>query len=80
MAHRIRNGLQLACSILMIGKTQISDPEVRDLFNLTQQRIETLNRMHDLLSSDTGLHAVNIGSYLSSVCEALRPPMPLRNS
>jgi PAS domain S-box-containing protein len=73
MAHRIRNGLQLACSILMIGKTQISDPEVRDLFNLTQQRIETLNRMHDLLSSDTGLHAVNIGSYLSSVCEALRP-------
>ncbi|MFN3946412.1 MAG: histidine kinase dimerization/phosphoacceptor domain -containing protein [Allosphingosinicella sp.] len=70
--HRAKNSLTIASSLLGIQSRRHADPRVRTLFAEAQDRLIAMSRVHDLLSkSETSQH-VNLATYLSDLCEALR--------
>ena len=73
--HRAKNSLMIASSLLSIQGRRHSDPAVRALFAEAQDRLMAMSRVHDLLSKSETSQRVNLATYLSDLCEALRPIM-----
>ncbi len=71
--HRAKNSLSIASSLLGIQGRRHSDPDVRALFAEAQDRLMAMSRVHDLLSKSETSQRVNLATYLSDLCEALRP-------
>jgi two-component sensor histidine kinase len=71
--HRAKNSLAIAASLLGIQGRRQSDPEVRALFEEAQDRLIAMSRVHDLLSKSESVQRVNLATYMSDLCEALRP-------
>jgi PAS domain S-box-containing protein len=71
--HRAKNSLTIASSLLGIQGRRHADPAVRDLFSEAQDRLVAMSRVHDLLSKSETAQRVNLATYLSDLCEALRP-------
>lgn len=71
--HRAKNSLSIASALLGIQARRQSDPTVQALFSEAGDRLMAMSRVHDLLSkSESGLR-VSLCTYLSDLCEALRP-------
>ncbi len=71
--HRAKNSLSIASSLLGVQAGRHSDPDVRALFEEAQDRLMAMSRVHDLLSKSETSQRVNLATYLSDLCEALRP-------
>jgi PAS domain S-box-containing protein len=71
--HRAKNSLAVAASLLGIQGGRQADPAVRGLFEEAQGRLAAMARVHDLLSKSESSQRVDLATYLSDLCEALRP-------
>jgi PAS domain S-box-containing protein len=71
--HRAKNSLSIASALLGIQAGRQSDPKVGALFTDAQKRLMAMARVHDLLSQSETVQHVNFCSYLSNLCDALRP-------
>lgn len=71
--HRAKNSLTIASSLLGIQGRRHADPAVRALFAEAQDRLMAMSRVHDLLSKSETSQRVNLATYLSDLCAALRP-------
>ena len=71
--HRAKNSLTIASSLLSIQGGRQADPQVKALFQEAQDRIMAMARVHDLLSKSESSQRVDLATYLSDLCEALRP-------
>lgn len=71
--HRAKNSLAIASSLLGIQGRRQSDPQVRALFAEAQDRLVAMSRVHDLLSRSETAQQVSLPTYLTHLCEALRP-------
>jgi PAS domain S-box-containing protein len=71
--HRAKNSLSVASSLLGIQGRRQADPAVKALFEEAQDRLMAMARVHDLLSKSEASQRVNLATYLSDLCEALRP-------
>jgi len=76
--HRIANSLSLLSSIIRVhasslGKQprQLSGEEVQQILQELVARIESVGQLHKLLTRQPQLAAVDIGDYLSAICEPL---------
>jgi PAS domain S-box-containing protein len=71
--HRAKNSLAIAASLLAIQGRRQPDQAVKALFEEAQERLNAMARVHDLLSKSERSQRVNVATYVTDVCEALRP-------
>ena len=71
--HRAKNSLTVAASLLAIQGRRQPDRAVRALFEEAQDRLNAMARVHDLLSKSESDQRVDLATYVTDLCEALRP-------
>ena len=71
--HRAKNSLAIAASLLGIQGRRQSDRAVRVLFEEAHDRLNSMARVHDLLSRSESSQRVDVAIYVKDLCEALRP-------
>jgi PAS domain S-box-containing protein len=71
--HRAKNSLAIAASLLAIQGRRQQDPGVRAHFEEAQERLQAMARVHDLLSKSESSQRVDVATYVTDLCEALRP-------
>jgi len=71
--HRAKNSLAVAASLLAIQGRRQPDRAVRALFEEAQDRLRAMARVHDLLSKAESIQRVDLATYVTDLCEALRP-------
>jgi PAS domain S-box-containing protein len=71
--HRAKNSLAVAASLLDIQGRRQKDRAVRVLFEEAEDRLHAMARVHDLLSRSASSQRVDIATYVTDLCEALRP-------
>jgi len=71
--HRAKNSLAVAASLLAIQGRRQPDRAVRALFEEAQDRLNAMARVHDLLSKSESVQRVDLATYVTDLCEALRP-------
>jgi PAS domain S-box-containing protein len=71
--HRAKNSLAVAASLLGIQGRRQKDRAVRVLFEEAEDRLNAMARVHDLLSRSASSQRVDIATYVTDLCEALRP-------
>jgi PAS domain S-box-containing protein len=71
--HRAKNSLAIAAAILGMQGRRQPDPAVRGLFEEAQDRLVGMARVHDLLSKSESSQRVDVSTYVTDLCEALRP-------
>src|SRR5215212_4871545 len=71
--HRAKNSLAVAASLLAIQGRRQPDRAVRALSEEAQDRLNAMARVHDLLSKSESIQRVDLATYVTDLCEALRP-------
>lgn len=65
--HRIKNNLQIISSLMEIQGSNVRDNEIRSIFINSQNRIQTIAAIHDLLHQSEDLSCVEMESYIKSL-------------
>ncbi len=71
--HRAKNSLAIAASLLSIQARRQADPYIREMFDEACARLNSMARVHDLLSNSEREQRVDLATYVIDLCEALRP-------
>jgi PAS domain S-box-containing protein len=71
--HRAKNSLAVAASLLAVQGRRQPDRAVQALFEEAQGRLHAMARVHDLLSKSESVQRVDLATYVTDLCEALRP-------
>jgi two-component sensor histidine kinase/FixJ family two-component response regulator len=76
--HRIKNNLQIISSLLDLQADTVSDPQVRALFEDSQQRIQAVALLHESLSQANNIARIPAAQYIhrlsTQVFQAYAPP------
>lgn len=70
--HRAKNSLAIAAALLGIQGRRHADQTVKTLFEETQDRLHAMARVHDLLSKSESSQQVDVATYVTDLCEALK--------
>lgn len=62
--HRVKNNLQLICSLLRLQSKEASDPGALKLFRTSEDRIRSLALVHERLYRSENLATLNFGGYV----------------
>jgi two-component sensor histidine kinase len=63
--HRVKNNLQLTSSLIQIQSREFEDPQTRDAFKETQQRLIAIGMIHDVLYHDDTKASIDMSGYLT---------------
>jgi PAS domain S-box-containing protein len=69
--HRAKNSLAVAAALLALQARRHPDREVRLLFEESQDRLNAMARVHDLLSKSESAQRIDLATYVTQLCEAL---------
>lgn len=69
--HRAKNSLAVAAALLGLQARRQPDLTVRALFEESQERLNAMARVHDLLSRSESVQSIDLATYLAQLCEAL---------
>ena len=69
--HRAKNSLQLVAGMLHLQAKSAGDETLTRHLNEASSRISAVGRLYDRLSHDTDIEKVDLGSYLTQVCNDL---------
>jgi two-component sensor histidine kinase len=76
--HRIKNNLQIISSLLDLQAETVADPQVRALFEDSQQRIQAVALLHESLSQAKNVARIPVAEYINrlstQVFQAFAPP------
>ena len=70
--HRVKNNLQIVASLLNLQIRYIKDPEDRELFKTSQNRVYSMSLTHELLYQAADLSSINMGEYGQRLISYLR--------
>lgn len=70
--HRAKNSLAIAASLLSMQGRRQTDPAIKNLFEEARERLNSMARVHDLLSRSEGVQNVDVAAYMGDLCNALR--------
>ncbi|MGE0398624.1 MAG: sensor histidine kinase, partial [Kofleriaceae bacterium] len=65
--HRVKNNLQVISSMLNLQARRITDPRFKNVFDESQQRIQTIALVHERLYQSRDLAAIGFDDYLKSL-------------
>ena len=66
--HRVKNNMQIISSILSLEIGSLSDPEVRQALQVSQNRIRSMALVHEKLYQSDDLAGVDVAEYVSDLC------------
>jgi PAS domain S-box-containing protein len=66
--HRIKNSLQLICSILTLQRTRLDTPDLRAVLDDAISRVLAVAEAHRALHQSTDLRTVDFGTMLDDLC------------
>lgn len=69
--HRAKNSLAVAAALLGLQARRQPDAAVRTMFEESQERLNSMARVHDLLSRSESAQRIDLATYLVQLCEAL---------
>ncbi|NBB90342.1 MAG: PAS domain S-box protein [Spirochaetes bacterium] len=70
--HRVKNNMQIISSILSLEIGSLSNPEVKQALQVSQNRIRSMALVHEKLYQSDDLAGVDVAEYVSDVCSDLR--------
>jgi PAS domain S-box-containing protein len=65
--HRVKNNLQVVCSLLSMQSQSVSDPEARSVFSQTETRVRSMALVHEKLYRSGDLAEIDFGDYVSGL-------------
>ena len=65
--HRIKNNLQIVCSLLRIQGRGLHDSNAQDTFRRMEERIHSMALVYDKLSESSGYDSVQLDEYIKEV-------------
>jgi two-component sensor histidine kinase/ABC-type amino acid transport substrate-binding protein len=69
--HRVKNNLQVISSLVSLQADRFCDAEDRSLMQETQQRIQSIAQLHELLYKSDDFLSINIQEYLTEIVDDL---------
>jgi len=69
--HRVKNNLQIISSLLRLQAGKIDNPLAKGMLQATQDRVRSMALIHEHLYRSENLAAVDMASYLTSLCQQL---------
>jgi PAS domain S-box-containing protein len=69
--HRVKNNLQIICSLLNLQSNTIDDPQSLAQFQDSQNRIRSMALIHERLYRSNDLGSIDFGAYLSDLAGSL---------
>jgi two-component sensor histidine kinase len=69
--HRVKNNMQIICSLLSLQSNRIQDPELLRLFTESQNRVRAMALIHERLYKTKDLHRINFKIYLQDLVKDL---------
>ena len=69
--HRIRNNLQLVSSLLGLQMLDVADPELKNIFNDSYNRIQAMALVHEKLYQAQDLTSIPLGKYVQELANLL---------
>lgn len=69
--HRVKNSLMMTASLLRLQERRFTDPEVREAFESTRLRLNSIGLVHEALYSGSSLEEVELGGYLRGLVDEL---------
>jgi PAS domain S-box-containing protein len=69
--HRVKNNLQVISGLLDLQAHHISDPESREIYKESQNRVVTMALIHEELYQSVNLSQVDFADYIRNLCENL---------
>jgi PAS domain S-box-containing protein len=69
--HRVKNHLQITCSLLKLHAERITDPVARSVFQDSQERVRSIALLHDKLYQSGTLGGVDAAHYTSTLMQAI---------
>ena len=62
--HRVKNNLQVICSLLRLQAGYLTDETAREMFKSSEERVRSLALIHEELVGDNGLSSVQFDLYI----------------
>lgn len=69
--HRVKNNLQVITSLLSLQSINIDDPKIKEIFSVSQYRINTMAILHEELYQSENLSTISYGEYLNKLVDYL---------
>ena len=69
--HRVKNNMQIICSLLSLQSNRIQDPELLNIFTESQNRVRAMALIHERLYKTKDLHQINFNTYLNDLARDL---------
>jgi two-component sensor histidine kinase/CheY-like chemotaxis protein len=69
--HRVKNNLQITCSLLNLQSLQVEDPQAIEILQDSQNRIYSMALVHEKLYQSESLTRIDFGEYIRSLAEDL---------
>jgi PAS domain S-box-containing protein len=69
--HRVKNNLQVTSSLLKLQSAFIHEPQAREMFMDSQNRIRSMALVHEKLYQSSDLSRIDFGEYLQSLAALL---------
>jgi two-component sensor histidine kinase len=75
--HRVKNNLQVISSLVALQAEQLRDREDRQKMQETQQRIQSMAQLHELLYQSGNFASIELREYLGHILDELETAWPL---
>lgn len=69
--HRVKNNMQIISSLLRLQSRQIKNEEIREIFNVSQNRINSMALIHESLYQSKDLANINLSDYVRRLTNRL---------
>jgi two-component sensor histidine kinase len=69
--HRVKNNLQVISSLLSLQADAVEDPNVRNLLEESQRRIQAMSLVHQKLYASDDLASIDVRAYVQHLLEDL---------
>ena len=69
--HRVKNNLNVVCSLLNLQANQVKDPRDAELFAEARNRVSVMADIHEALYRSTTLCRITVGEFFSTIANKL---------
>ena len=69
--HRVKNNMQIISSLLSLQSSNIENPEMKDMFSQSQNRIKSMSMIHEQLYQTDDLAKIDFKSYVNGLINSL---------
>ena len=69
--HRVKNNMQIISSLLSLQSSSIENPEMKDIFSQSQNRVKSMSMIHEQLYQTDDLAKIDFKSYVNGLIKSL---------